>query len=301
MSKWETLFTRELDEMIYHYLNTDVAAGELESVTLTPEFAAEHGISQIATVTYDEDDDKTTYHAGPREFPLMKNPFPEIKIESMVPFMEAYRDGTTLPKLSEIVSKGVEIKQKEANVSIVQSSYLESYIFRLKPNIMLINPSKGSIYRAEEENRNVYVHMTSSDPKWADMLKTEFKPRFRAKKLIFKIVGYEVELTDHLVYHGSNGFTHVKLMNSYALEPNPYSSTLRLEGGCVVQNADSVKYTYYRKERKLQYIFAKTPHYYRVDPNTMASLGMVRGDSYFLASTVNPAHFDIPLRKTKAS
>jgi len=38
-----------------------------------------------------------------------------------------------------------------------------------------------------------------------------------------------------------------------------------------------------------------------VDPNTLSQLGIGRGDSFFLITTVNPSHFQIPLQKLRVS
>jgi hypothetical protein len=288
LSEWETEFSQQFDNLMSKYLELDIAAGEKQSVLLSQSFAKEHGVSRLATVEFDESRQQTIFRAGPTEFETVEHTIPEVKIESMIPFMEAYRDGLELPKLSDVISKGVQIRKKESNPVVTQISFLESYLFRMKENILMIDPSQGSIYRALEENKNVYYYMTATDSHWKKELDGVFKSMFKGKKLIFKHIHEEDDVEDFLVYHGANGFKPVYQPNSFALEPNPYSIDTRKQGAGIATGGESISFYYQIKDRKMEYIFKYHPNHYRIDPATLNYLGVVKGDAFFLGMTVNP-------------
>jgi len=273
----------------------DIAAGDLASTLLTASFVNEHQVSRFATVEYDEEKDLTIYRTGPKSFPTLPHSLPEIQIKSMIPFMEAYRDGTELPDLADVVAEGVKITKHAEGPIVTQISFLESYLFRMKDNILLIDPSTGSVWRAFEEHRNVYVRLTSSDSQWKKELKQTFSARFREKEKIFKIVKTDFPLVDYIAYHGANGFKHITVPNSFCLEPNPFSMISRQQGSGIVAGGNSIKYYYEVKKQKREYEFVHHPDYFRIDPITLQHEQLVKGDSFFLATNVDPRHLGFKL------
>jgi len=302
LSEWETEFSQQFETLMSKYLELDIAAGEKQSVLLSQSFAKEHGVSRLATIEYDEGRQQTIFRAGPKEFETVEHNIPEVRIDSMIPFMEAYRDGLELPKLSEVISKGVQLRKKENNPVVTQISFLESYLFRMKENILLIDPSQGSIYRALEENRNVYYFMTATDSHWKKELEDTFRAMFKGKKLIFKHIHEDDDVDDFLVYHGANGFKPIYQANSFALEPNPYSVDTRKQGAGIAAGGESISFYYQIKDRKMEYVFKYHPSYYRIDPATLNHLGVVKGDAFFLSMTVDPKELGYTLEiGTKAA
>jgi len=137
--------------------------------------------------------------------------------------------------------------------------------------------------------------MTSSDKRWKNELNSTFKSKFKAKERIFLIVKKEFVLTNYLAYHGANGFKHVTIPNSFCLEPNPFSMISRQQGSGIISGGNSIKYYYEVKNQKREYEFVHHPDYFRIDPVTLQNMNLVKGDSFFLATTVDPQHLGFTL------
>lgn len=199
-----------------------------------------------------------------------------------IDFFSAIADNKVVP---DIMPRMLSVTpHTEVDVDAVSSSEhrAESALLPFlakKGSLALVNPSRGTLYRALELQLDFVVEITSDEfeKSYIEMLQDIFFHMDR-KPCIF----YEMTEAEYR-FCGSNG-KQMTLPNSVSLCPNPYGDMFSMVGTCLTTEL-GIEMSYRRRGRDQKSYVLYEPDYIVYTPSSVAHFLGLRSPTYFLYST----------------
>jgi len=167
----------------------------------------------------------------------------------------------------------------------------ELFLFKGRKEIVLVNPSHGSIYRAIESKINaIYYHLTDSTyieefEEWVNFLDWgQCTLRRCDPRHVFR-------------YHGSNGFRAGDIYpESVALELNPFSSMARDVCSAIVAVEGGINVVYKRKERRVEIFVPNFPElFFRYSAYSFSYDVGYQGNMFNFLSIKDPSSYGLKI------
>jgi len=204
--------------------------------------------------------------------------------------LEFVEDETSLKALSTLDLAKSDLKKMKT-----QASYLESFIFTKADTIVLLDPERGTIYRALELKKNTIILLSSEMVYRDKLLRDEFQPKYDYDGVDLKFEVDEQRLSDYLVYHGRWGFKPSYLRKAYALELNPYASDISEVFYHFHLERDHMSISDVGGKEEVFSSFRHFPNHFRIDAWTLHYNRACRGDMFVVSMKEIPT-WEIPVQ-----